>query len=148
MPIIKSAKKRVRVSQKAAVRNSKAKRSLKAALKDFHKTVTGGNKKATVAAHGKSQSELDKAAKKGLLHKNKVARQKRKLAATAKKAAGVTKTAPVKSASPAPVVKKAPVAKKPAAKAAPKKAAAPKAAAPKKATVKKAAAPKKPAAKK
>jgi ribosomal protein S20 len=126
MPIIKSAKKRVKVSNKAAVRNSKTKRGLKGALKAFHAAVTG--KKDTKAAQSKAQSALDKAAKKGVMHKNKVARKKSQVAKAAKAASGVSKTA----------------AKKPAAT---KKAAAPKKAVAKKPAVKKAPA-KKPAAKK
>jgi histone H1/5 len=109
MPIIKSAKKRVRVAKKATIRNVKTKRSLKAALKSF----LG---KSTAASHSKAQSALDKAAKKGVMHKNKVARKKSQLAAAAKKA-GVKPTASAKKAA-AP--KKA-AAKKPAAKPAVKK---------------------------
>lgn len=108
MPIIKSAKKRVRVAKKATVRNVKTKRSLKAALKSF----LG---KSTAASHSKAQSALDKAGKKGVLHKNKVARKKRQLAAAAK-TAGVKVTAKSKTTAP-----KRTAAKKPAAKAAPKK---------------------------
>lgn len=107
MPIIKSAKKRVRVATKAAVRNSKTKRSLKNAVKAFATALTGGKKVAE--AHAKAQSEIDKAAKKGIMHKNRAARKKRQLARAAK-AAGVkpaAKKAPVKK----------PAAKKPAAKA-------------------------------
>lgn len=91
MPIIKSAKKRVRVARKATVRNSKTKRSLKSALKGFHKAVGGDNKKSA-AAHSQAQSALDKAAKKGVIHKNKAARTKRKLAASAKAAGAVSAT--------------------------------------------------------
>ena len=40
MPLIKSAKKRVKVNNKAAVRNSKTKRSLKTAIKSFGKALT------------------------------------------------------------------------------------------------------------
>ena len=61
MPIIKSAKKRVRTAEKAAIRNSKTKRSLKSAVKAFQKAVTGGDKKAVNETHGKAQSALDKA---------------------------------------------------------------------------------------
>lgn len=122
MPIIKSAKKRVRVAKKAAVRNSKTKRSLKGALKAFHRAVTGSDKKQTTATHSQAQSALDKAAKKGVIHKNKAARQKKQLAAKAKAAAGVEKkAAPAKKAvAKKPVAKKA-VAKKPAVKKAPAK---------------------------
>jgi ribosomal protein S20 len=119
MPIIKSAKKRVRVAKKAAVRNSKTKRSLKGALKAFHKAVAGDSKKAA-SAQSKAQSELDKAVKKGVIHKNKAARQKRQLAAKAKTAGSTAKAAPAKKTAAKPAAKKA-VAKKPAAKKAPAK---------------------------
>ncbi|HEY1835418.1 MAG TPA: 30S ribosomal protein S20 [Candidatus Saccharimonadales bacterium] len=92
MPIIKSAKKRVRVANKAAVRNSKTKRSLKSALKIFHKAAGAGDKK-TAESMSKAQSELDKAVKKGVIHKNKAARQKRQLVAKAKAAGSTAKTA-------------------------------------------------------
>lgn len=122
MPIIKSAKKRVKVAQKAAVRNSKTKRSLKSAVKAFHKAVTGGDKKAVVTTHGKAQSELDKAGKKNVMHKNKVARKKRQLSKAAKVAAGAAKPAAKKPPAKKPAAaKKAAPAKKPAAKKAPAK---------------------------
>lgn len=126
MPIIKSAKKRVRVARKATVRNVKTKRSLKAALKSF----LG---KSTAASHSKAQSALDTAAKKGVMHKNKVARKKRQLAAAAKKA-GVKSTT-TKKAAPKKTAAK-PVAKKTVAKKAPAKKPAAKKAAPKKTTKK------------
>lgn len=110
MPIIKSAKKRVKQTRKATVRNAKTKRSLRTALKSFIK-------KPTTSTHSKAQSELDKAAKKGLIHKNKVARKKRQLAAAAKKA-GVKPAAAKKAATKTtakPAAKKT-TAKKPATK--------------------------------
>ncbi len=114
MPIIKSAKKRVRVAEKATIRNVKTKRSLKTALKAFQAAVTGGKKPAD--AHAQAQSALDKAVKKGVIHKNKAARQKRQLAKKAgKPTAAAKKTAPAKkpTAAKKPVAKKTP-AKKPA----------------------------------
>jgi ribosomal protein S20 len=114
MPIIKSAKKRVKVTRKATIRNAKTKRTLKTALKAFHAAVTGG-KKAT-AEHGKA----------GVIHKNKAARKKKQLATKAKAAAGVAKKATpakktiAKKAAPKTAAKK-PVAKKPVAKKAPAK---------------------------
>lgn len=105
MPIIKSAKKRVRTARKATVRNSKTRRNLRSALKLFAKSPSA-------KAHAGAQSTLDKAAKKGVIHKNKAARLKRRAAARAK-------TAGVKPGKA--VVKKAPTAAK---KAAPKKTAA------------------------
>lgn len=122
MPIIKSAKKRVRVTRKATVRNAKTKRTLRLALKSFQAAL-GGSKSSS--SHDKAQSALDKAAKKGLLHKNKVARKKRQLARAAK-AAGVKpspskKSPAVKKPAAKKAVAKKPVAKKPAKKATSKK---------------------------
>lgn len=77
MPIIKSAKKRVHTAHKAAVRNSKTKRSLKSAMKSFAA-------KPSSTSHATAQSKVDTAHKKGLLHKNKAARLKRRAAAQAK----------------------------------------------------------------
>lgn len=113
MPIIKSAKKRVKTTKKATVRNAKTKRSLRSAIKTFVK-------KPSASAKSKAESTLDKAAKKGLVHKNKVARKKKQLAKAAK-AAGVKHTATTKKATTKkPAAKKAP-AKKPAAKKTPAK---------------------------
>jgi small subunit ribosomal protein S20 len=112
MPIIKSAKKRVRVANKAAIRNSKTKRSLKTALKSFRAAVSG-NAKDTAAKHAKAQSELDKAVKKGILHKNKAARLKKQSAAHAKTAGVKPAASTKKKTAPA---KKATAAKKPVAK--------------------------------
>ena len=106
MPIIKSAKKRVRVASKAAIRNSKTKRSLRTAIKAFHANITAKNADS-------AQSALDIAVKKGVIHKNKAARKKKQLAAKAKsaKATPEKKTAVKKAASKKPTVKK-PAAKK------------------------------------
>ncbi len=81
MPIIKSAKKRVRTAHKAAVRNSKTKRSLRGALKLFAKSPSG-------KSLSEAQAQLDRAANKGVIHKNKARRLKRRASAQAK-ASGV-----------------------------------------------------------
>lgn len=110
MPIIKSAKKRVRVASKAATRNSKTKRTLRTAIKSFHAAITGDTANS-------AQSALDIAVKKGVIHKNKAARKKRQLAVAAKAAGSKTtaKKAVTKKPAAKPAVKKA-VAKKPAVK--------------------------------
>jgi small subunit ribosomal protein S20 len=128
MPIIKSAKKRVKVSAKAATRNAKTKRTLREAVKSFHAALTGGKATEISAAQAKANSAIDTAAKKNVIHKNKAAHKKSQLA-TAAKAAGAKPAAAKKTTKPA------------APKAATKKATA-------KPVAKKAAAPKKPAAKK
>jgi small subunit ribosomal protein S20 len=109
MPIIKSAKKRVRVARKATARNVKTKRSLKTAVKALHSALTSGKK--VVGEHRSAQSAIDRAAKNKVIHKNKAARKKSQLSRAAKAAAGASKsTAPKKT-----TAKKSP-AKKPAAK--------------------------------
>lgn len=99
MPIIKSAKKRVKTANKAAVRNSKTKRTLKTALKNFQAALKSGDK-TVVKKHSELQSNIDKAAKKNIIHKNKANRLKQRAAQKAK-AVNLTKTstktkAPVK----------------------------------------------------
>lgn len=115
MPIIKSAKKRVKVARKATVRNVKTKRSLKGAIKSFQSALTSG--KGVDEAQRKAQSNLDKAVKKGIISKNKAARKKKQLSAKAK-ASGTKPTAKkttAKKAAPKKAAAKT-TAKKPAAK--------------------------------
>ena len=116
MPIIKSAKKRVRTARKAAVRNSKTKRSLREAWKSFAASPSA-------KSHSEAQSKLDDAVKKGVIHKNKAARLKRQAAVKAKAAGvkpakAVKKAAvPAKPAKPSkPAAKRASAKKKPSAK--------------------------------
>lgn len=110
MPIIKSAKKRVRVARKASVRNSKTRRNLRSALKLFAKSPSS-------KSHSSAQSNLDKAVKKGVIHKNKASRLKKQASKRAKAAGVKPSKAAAKKAAPAkkPASKKS-VAKKPAAK--------------------------------
>lgn len=112
MPIIKSAKKRVRTARKAAIRNHKTKRSMREALKAF-------SAKPASPSYDTAQSKLDLAVKKGVIHRNKAARLKSQAAARAK-AAGVKPSKAVKTAAkPATkaTAKKPTAAKKTAAKA-------------------------------
>jgi len=104
MPIIKSARKRVKITRKATLRNAKTKRILKTAIKSFRSALKSTNSKAN-ETFNKAQSALDKAAKKGLMHKNKAARKKRQLAKLAKDSAGtnkrpISKKAVVKTSKP------------------------------------------------
>ncbi|HUD08121.1 MAG TPA: 30S ribosomal protein S20 [Candidatus Saccharimonadales bacterium] len=110
MPIIKSAKKRVRTAQRAALRNSRSKRSLSRALKAFQRSISSG-KAMPAEVQRRAQSELDKAYKKKLMSRNKVARKQRKLAQAAKANAH-----PVKSATTKKRVATKPIIKKPATK--------------------------------
>lgn len=68
MPLLKSAKKALRTSEKKRVRNEKQKAELKAAIKN----TTAKNLSETI-------SKIDKAVKSNLIHRNKAARMKSKL---------------------------------------------------------------------
>ncbi|MGH7195407.1 MAG: 30S ribosomal protein S20 [Candidatus Saccharimonadales bacterium] len=114
MPIIKSAGKRVRTAEKATVRNAKTRRAVKSATKAFNKSLDAGQKDASQLQQ-KAQSELGKAAKKHVMHKNKLARKQSQLA----KAAGVKPPPAKKSSSagkPKTTTAKSTSTKKPAAK--------------------------------
>ena len=80
MPNIKSAKKRVLLSREANVKNKMAKSALKTTLKKFDAAIAAGDKaEATVAyttAVKAAVVAVDKAAVKGILHKNNAARKK------------------------------------------------------------------------
>lgn len=110
MPIIKSARKRVKVAAKANNRNARTKRTLKEALKSFTTALQSGKPEEVSKAQSKVLSAIDTAAKKNVIHKNKAARQKAQIAAKAK-AAGVKPAKAVKKAAPKPVAKKAPAKK-------------------------------------
>jgi len=120
MPIIKSAKKRVKVAAKAKARNVRTKRSMREALKAFTKAVDSGKSAEIQKAQREAVSAIDMAAKKNVIHKNKAARQKAALSAHAKAAgAKPAKATPKTAAKPAAKTKKTaakPAPKKPAAK--------------------------------
>ncbi|WP_155591681.1 30S ribosomal protein S20 [Lysinibacillus cavernae] len=79
MPNIKSAIKRVKVNEKANLANSQAKSAMRTTVKKAENAVVENaeNKQELLQAAFKS---LDKAASKGLIHKNAAARKKSRLA--------------------------------------------------------------------
>ncbi len=80
MPNIKAAIKWVRQSEKRELRNKDVKTRLKTIYK---KTVAA----VDTAAAKDVESEFDQAAKKGIIHPNKAARKKSRLAAALRRAA-------------------------------------------------------------
>lgn len=80
MPNIASAKKNMRKSRAAQARNRAQRSSLRTALKKAH--VDG----ASADAQAVAVTLLDRAARKGLLHKNAAARQKSRIAKKSKAA--------------------------------------------------------------
>ena len=75
-PNIKSAKKRVLVSQTKAMQNKAAKSALKTDIKKFEAAVAEGNRSEADVAYKVAVKAVDKAVVKGLLHKNNAAHKK------------------------------------------------------------------------
>lgn len=134
MPIIKSAIKRVRQEEKRYARNTATKRRIKATSKTTLANITAQDLDAAKASLLKAISQIDKAIKKGTLHKNTAARKKSQLTRAYNAAAaapfgtenpGKPKAKTAKKSAATPATKQAsvkPATKKPAAKAATKKA--------------------------
>ena len=75
MANIKSAKKRVLVNQKKAERNKSIKSGVKTSIRKVEAAVAAKDKEAAVAALQNATSTIDKAATKGVYHKNTAARK-------------------------------------------------------------------------
>ena len=145
----KSAIKRIRRNDRANVRNRQYLSAVKTAVKKFRTAVLGAgqgtvDKEAVRPLFVSAQSALAKAATKGILHKNNVARRIGRLSAMLKSAeAGQVAQADQKAQKKSAAVRRAEAAAAaPAAEAAPKKA-APKAKAKAPAAAKAKSAPKK-----
>lgn len=78
MPNIKSAKKRVIISEKKTARNASAKSSLRTSVKKA-KLAIANNDASSAETLKAACIKLDKAAAKGLIHKNKAARTKSRM---------------------------------------------------------------------
>jgi len=98
MPIIKSAKKRVRTAAKQRVNNVRTKRSLREKLKNF--TATVETKKDSSTTQSEAFSAIDTAVKKGVISKNKAARKKRQLNTASKENGGIKAGAAKKATAP------------------------------------------------
>ena len=86
MANIKSQKKRILTNEKARQRNKAVKSSLKTSVRKFNAAAEAGDaEQATVLAREASR-KLDKAASKGVIHKNQAANRK---SAIAQRAASV-----------------------------------------------------------
>lgn len=79
MPNIKSAIKRVKVAEKANTANSQAKSAMRTTVKKAEQALANNAENAQELVVAASKA-LDKAASKGLIHKNAAARKKSRLA--------------------------------------------------------------------
>lgn len=84
MANIKSAIKRARQNVKLRQQNASARSMFRTYIKNVLKAVEAGDAEIARAAYAKAQPVIDKAAAKGLIHKNKAARIKSRLVARVK----------------------------------------------------------------
>ena len=75
MANIKSAQKRILVNETKAARNKSIRSKVKTAMKKVDAAVAAGDKAAAQAALLAATSEIDKAASKGVYHKNNASRK-------------------------------------------------------------------------
>lgn len=92
MPHTKSASKRLRSSEKRRQRNRTAMKGVKKQTRAVADALTGGDAAAVSTAMVAASKKLDKAAARGVIHKNKAARLKSRMA----KKLATLKTAPKK----------------------------------------------------
>jgi len=76
VPNIKSAEKRVELTKIQNQRNRAARSTVKTAIKKFDAAVNEGDKAKAEAAYTAAVKTVDKAAAKGLIHKNNAAHKK------------------------------------------------------------------------
>jgi small subunit ribosomal protein S20 len=109
MPIIKSAIKRNKQAATRRSHNLKVKSLVKQDVRQVTDAITAGDTAMVTEAFKAAQSEIDRAVKKGVFHRNTAARKKSRLAALI-----IKSQTPVEKPTKAPAKKTA--AKKPAAK--------------------------------
>lgn len=80
MPNIKSAKKRVLVTEKKTAENKAIKSALKTQIKKFLAAVNAGDTELAQKLYPETVSAIDSAASKGVIHKNNADNKKAKLA--------------------------------------------------------------------
>jgi small subunit ribosomal protein S20 len=76
----KQAAKRAKKSVKLRSTNMSLRTKLRSAIKKVQKTIAAGGAAAAAAALRAEQSAIDSIARKGIIHKNKAARHKSRLA--------------------------------------------------------------------
>ena len=80
MANIKSAKKRVGITAKQNLRNRMVSSMMKTSIKRYDQALAAGDEAAAEAAYIKAVSTVDRAASKGVIHKNAANRKKAQLA--------------------------------------------------------------------
>ncbi|WDC83897.1 30S ribosomal protein S20 [Caloramator sp. mosi_1] len=86
MANIKSAIKRIRVTERRTLRNKMVKSAVKTAIKKFEIALNSGNIEEAKVLYAQAVKALDKAAAKGVIHKNAASRKKSRLTVKLNKA--------------------------------------------------------------
>ncbi len=84
----KQAAKRARKSLKQRSHNMSMRSEIRTAIKKIHTAIGTGDAAAAVAAYKDEQATIDSLARKGVIHRNKAARHKSRLAARIKALSG------------------------------------------------------------
>ena len=79
MPNHKSAEKRVRQSERRRLINRNNRAKLRTSIKKLRSALEGGDAKESTSLLPTTVSEIDKAVRKGALHRNAAARHKSRL---------------------------------------------------------------------
>jgi small subunit ribosomal protein S20 len=80
---IKSQIKRIRTNEVARQRNKAVRSSLRTAIRHFREAADSGDRDQAVTALRAASRQLDKAASKGVIHRNEAANKKSAMAARA-----------------------------------------------------------------
>ncbi len=83
MANIKSQKKRILTNEKARLRNKAVKSALRTHVRRFHEAVAAGDTEKAAELAKVATRQLDKAASKGVIHKNQAANRKSAIATEA-----------------------------------------------------------------
>ena len=76
MPNIKSAKKRVIVTETKTMQNKMFKTSLKTSIKKYEAAIEAGDKALAAETYKEAVKKIDRAVAKNIIHKNTAARRK------------------------------------------------------------------------
>ncbi|GAB3544664.1 small subunit ribosomal protein S20 [Actinopolyspora lacussalsi] len=80
MANIKSSKKRVLINERNRLRNKSVKTSMKTAMRRFREAAATGDKEKAAEMERAATRLVDKAAKKGVIHRNQAANKKSSMA--------------------------------------------------------------------
>lgn len=85
MANIKSQQKRILTNERARLRNQSVKSALRTAVRGFREAIDAGEKDKATKLLAATSRKLDKAASKGVIHKNQAANKKSALASALNK---------------------------------------------------------------